>query len=136
MADSTVDALTAASALDGTEEYYTVQGGLDRKATGAQIKTLTTKVTINAQTGTTYTVQSTDIGGLTTFSNASPVAVTLPQATGSFSTGSTLYFENKGAGTVTITPSTSTIDGSATLALTQNQGVMLVSDGTNYTSVR
>jgi len=41
MANSTVAAMTAASALDGTELYYTVQGGADRKATGAQIKTLT-----------------------------------------------------------------------------------------------
>jgi hypothetical protein len=40
MADSTVAALTAASTLDGTELYYTVQGAADRKATGAQIKTL------------------------------------------------------------------------------------------------
>lgn len=40
MADSTVALLTAASALDGTELYYGVQGGADRKVTGAQIKTL------------------------------------------------------------------------------------------------
>lgn len=40
MADSTLSALTAASALDGTELYYTVQGGADRKATGAQIQAL------------------------------------------------------------------------------------------------
>lgn len=41
MANSTVAAMTAASALDGTELWYTVQGGADRKATGAQIKTWT-----------------------------------------------------------------------------------------------
>jgi hypothetical protein len=40
MADSTVTLLTAASTLDGTEVYYGVQGGADRKVTGAQIKTL------------------------------------------------------------------------------------------------
>lgn len=42
MADSTLSALTAASALDGTELFYAVQGGANTKATGAQIKTLTT----------------------------------------------------------------------------------------------
>ena len=38
-ADSTVTALTAASALGGTELFYVVQGGADRKATPAQIDT-------------------------------------------------------------------------------------------------
>src|SRR5689334_17320941 len=38
-ADSTVTALTAASALGGTELVYVVQGGADRKATPAQIDT-------------------------------------------------------------------------------------------------
>lgn len=36
-ADSTVAAMTAASALGGTELLYTVQGGADRKATPAQM---------------------------------------------------------------------------------------------------
>jgi len=35
-ADSTVTALTAASALGGTELFYVVQGGADRKGTAAQ----------------------------------------------------------------------------------------------------
>lgn len=39
MTDSAVPPLTAASALDGTEEMYAVQSGADRKATTAQIKT-------------------------------------------------------------------------------------------------
>lgn len=42
MADSTVTALAAASALDGSELFYTVQGAADKKATGTQIKTLAT----------------------------------------------------------------------------------------------
>src|SRR6185369_2211384 len=35
-ADSTVSAMTAASALGGTELFYVVQGGADRKGTAAQ----------------------------------------------------------------------------------------------------
>lgn len=62
MADSTVANLTAASALDGTELYYTVQGGADRKATGAQIKTLVsaspTLVTPNLGTPSAGTLTS------------------------------------------------------------------------------
>lgn len=86
---------------------------------------------VNAQTGTTYTVVVGDYGQLVTFSNSSAVAVTLPQATGSFATFNAFYV-NKGAGTVTITPTTSTINGAASLALAQGWGVFVVSDGTNY----
>lgn len=41
MADAKLTALTAASALDGTELFYGSQGGAQRKITGAQIKTYT-----------------------------------------------------------------------------------------------
>jgi hypothetical protein len=37
---------------------------------------------------------------------------------------------------LTITPTTSTIDGAATLALTTGQGVLICSDGTNYFTSR
>ena len=88
---------------------------------------------VNAQTGTTYTVLATDTGKLVTFSNAATIAVTLPVAT---STGFTagFWFEavNLGVGTVTITPTTSTINGAATLVLTTGSGVSITSDGTNY----
>lgn len=91
---------------------------------------------INAQTGTSYTFVAGDKGKLVTTSNASAIAVTLPQATGSFTTGWSVTIQNKGAGTVTITPTTSTIDGASSLTLTTNQGVFLASDGTNYSTFR
>src|SRR6185312_9976247 len=56
---------------------------------------------VNAQTGTTYTVQATDCGKLVTFSNAAAIAVTLPQATGSFAAGFAWYTQDLGAGVVT-----------------------------------
>ena len=93
-------------------------------------------IAINAQTGTTYTVLAGDYGKLITHSNGSAIAVTLPQATGAFGTGWSCWVENIGAGTVTITPTTSTIDGDATLALETDQGVLIVSNGTNYFTVR
>lgn len=89
-------------------------------------------VAINAQTGTTYTVASTDSRSLITFSNAAAVAVTLPQATGSFTTGFYTAVENLGAGTVTVTPTTSTINGAASLTIATNRGCTILSDGTNY----
>jgi hypothetical protein len=90
---------------------------------------------VNAQTGTSYTFTVNDYGQLVTFNNSGAVAVTLPQATGTFTTWNT-YVNNVGSGTVTITPTTSTINGSSTLALGQNQGAFIVSDGTNYQTFR
>jgi Chaperone of endosialidase len=86
---------------------------------------------VNAQTGVSYTVVVGDYGQLVTLNNVGAVAVTLPQATGSFSTFNT-YVRNLGAGAVTITPTISTIDGNATLVLSQNQAAWIVSDGANY----
>jgi hypothetical protein len=97
-------------------------------------RTLKLSLTINAQTGTSYTVVDGDCGKLVSLSNASAVAVTLPQANGStFVSGWSVDFQNKGAGTVTVTPTTSTINGAASQVLTQNQGMHCQSDGTNYT---
>jgi len=90
---------------------------------------------VNAQTGTTYTVLATDIGKLVSHSNAASIAVTLPQATGLFNSGWYYYTRNLGAGTVTITPTTSTIDGAATLVLTSGSSSIIFSDGTNYQTV-
>ena len=49
---------------------------------------------VNAQTGTSYTVLSTDACKLVTFSNGSAIAVTLPQATGSFAAGFSFDVQN------------------------------------------
>lgn len=90
---------------------------------------------VNAQSGTSYTVVTTDENKLTTFNNAASVAVTLPVATTTgFTSGA--YFDtfNRGAGVVTITPTTSTINGGSTLVLNQGQGARIVSDGTNYSA--
>src|SRR5258708_6281667 len=92
---------------------------------------------VNSQTGTSYTIQSADANKLVTINNAAAVAVTLPAATtAGFVSPFALWSENNGAGTVTITPTTSTIDGAASLALTHNQGVMIFSNGTNYFTQR
>jgi hypothetical protein len=87
---------------------------------------------VNAQTGTSYTVVAGDQGKLVTFNNASAVAVTLPQATGQFGAGWFVTVRNYGAGTVTITPTTSTIDGGATVTVATDAHCFIYSDGTNY----
>lgn len=95
-----------------------------------------TRQLTNSQTGTTYTVLTTDRGKVLRQANASAVATTLPQAgTSLFVTGFWFDVVNRGAGTVTITPTTSTINGAATLVLTTDRGAHIVSDGTNYTAL-
>ena len=93
---------------------------------------------VNAQTGTTYTILNGDRGKLVTHTNAGAIAVTLPQAGsgGNFANDWFYCTQNRGAGTVTITPTTSTIDGAASLALTTNQGACIWSDATNYFTMR
>lgn len=87
---------------------------------------------VNNQTGTSYTILTGDRNKGITYSNAASIAVTLPQAGASFPNGWCAYHENRGAGAVTITPSTSTIDGGSSITLNTNQGVTVCSDGTNY----
>ena len=89
-------------------------------------------VAVNAQTGTTYTVLGSDRSKLVTLKNASAVAVTLPQAGASFPAGWIATFSNQGAGTVTITPTTSTINGVSSVTLLAGQSLDIISDGTNY----
>jgi hypothetical protein len=93
---------------------------------------------VNTQTGTSYTLQDGDSGKLVTLSNASAVGVTLPRAGASswFMAGWMVDVQNRGAGNVTITPATSTIDGVASLVLAQNQGARIFSDGSNYFTQR
>jgi hypothetical protein len=119
------------TSVDATQGVETVSGSAIT-TTG----TVRGSIVVNAQTGTTYTVLTGDRGKLVTHTNGSAIAVTLPQAGGTFPANWFYWTQNRGAGTVTITPTTSTIDGAATLALTTGQGALIVSDGTNYFTSR
>src|SRR6185437_9905914 len=128
---------TVNSGTSGQLAYYAATGPAVSGATlGSCLLlsggTLSINAPINAQTGTSYTVASTDTCKLITFSNASAIAVTLPQATGSFGAGFAFIVQNTGAGTVTITPTTSTINGASSLTVAQNRGCEITSDGTNW----
>lgn len=76
MVDKTVAALTAASALDGTELYYGVQASADAKVTGAQIATLARA----ASTGNLGF--ATGAGGAITQITSRTTGVTLNKASG------------------------------------------------------
>lgn len=87
---------------------------------------------IDARTTTTEAITAASACKLVTFNNGSATAASLVQATGSAGAGFSFDVENIGAGVVTITPTTSTINGSATLTLAQNTGCTITSDGMNY----
>lgn len=115
------------TAATGVMEEITLGAGVVLSAT-----TLNITHVANAQTGLTYTYVTGDREKYVTHSNALAIAGSLPQAGSSFPDGWAMYVHNLGAGTLTITPTTSTINGSATLVLTTGQSAMVVSDGTNY----
>lgn len=85
---------------------------------------------VNAQTGTSYTFVQSDYGKLVTFSNASTIAGSL------LNSGLTAdwfcYVENRGAGSLTLTPGSGTIDGAGTLVLATEEGAIICYDGTNF----
>lgn len=96
--------------------------------------TISNSIAIDSQTGSgAYAIPSSDCGKSLQRNNTSAVSDTIAQAgTGSFTTGWYADYQCIGAGGCTITPTTSTINGAASLVLVQGQGVGIVSDGTNY----
>src|ERR1035438_5777163 len=99
--------------------------------------TVTGSIAVDSQTGAgAFAIPSTDCGKLVARNQAGAVSDTLAQAGGSFRSQWYVQYQCSGAGGCTITPATSTIDGALSLTLTQNQGVLIVSDGTNYFTQR
>jgi len=87
-------------------------------------------IVLNAQTGTSYTLLSSDVSKLVTLSNAAPITVTVPN--GVFSTGVTINLQQIGAGQVTIAnDGTTTITGTGTKLRTQYSAATLVCTSSN-----
>jgi hypothetical protein len=82
--------------------------------------------------GTTYTLLEEDHGVMLVFTSATAVAVTVPQATLQFVAPFSFDFLVAGAGTVTFTPGTSTVNGAGTLDAKTLQGGTFFTDGGNY----
>lgn len=89
----------------------------------------------NAQTGTSYTVLSADRSKPITRTNSSDSTETLPQA-GSAGFGGNFYYcvTALGGGKLTITPTTSTINGASTLVILTGQTACINSDNSNYSA--
>jgi hypothetical protein len=97
----------------------------------AAASTTSLNLTINAQTGTTYTLVSGDVNKLVTLNNASAVTVTVPN--GVFTTGQQIHLQAIGAGQVTVaSDGTTTITSTPGLKLrAQYSAATLICTGTN-----
>src|SRR5580704_4234604 len=91
-----------------------------------------------------YTATIADMGTLLSFNSASAVTLTLPNpiplnalSTPTTETRWNISAQNIGVGALTISPNGLDLDGSASsLVLTQNAGVLIYTDGTNYFTER
>lgn len=79
------------------------------------------------------TITSTDCGGTVVYNSGSSVAVSLAAAsTSGLTQGCGFILNNKAAGFVTVTPTTSTIGGKSSLIIPPGTGCAVRSDSTNY----
>ena len=97
----------------------------------AAAATTSLNLTLNAQTGTTYTLLSGDVNKLVTLSNAGAITVTVPN--GVFTTGQQIHLQAIGAGQATIaSDGTTTITSTPGLKLrAQYSAATLICTGTN-----
>lgn len=94
----------------------------------------TLDLTLNAQTGTTYTIQASDLNKLVTLDNASGITLTIPN--GVFTTGQTVNIQQIGAGQVTIAnDGTTTYTGTGTKLRAQYSAASIICTGTNTFTV-
>jgi len=90
-------------------------------------------LTLNAQTGTTYTLVLTDNGRLVTLSNAAAITLTVPlNSSVAFATGAVVNIQQIGAGQITVTGAAGvTVTGTGTKLRTQYSAAALVKTGTD-----
>jgi len=139
--DSSTNAVTATSHTHAVDEASLTQKGIIEVATQAEVDTGTDtlrsvspdtfenaskwddkaddELTLNDQTGTTYTLVAGDQSKLVTLSNASDITMTVPpNSSVAFPTGTQILLYNKGAGQVTVAQGSGvTVNTSATLLL-------------------
>ncbi len=137
----------AAGATAGVSSLNGLTGGLSIVAgSGANVSasgtsvTLTGSESVNAQTGSSYSIADSDRAKLITASNTGAQAWSIAQAgtSGNFAAGWFSDIKNistAAAGVVTITPTTSTINGASTFAIAPGQSARIISDGTNYQAI-
>ena len=119
-----------ASQTGNSGKYLTTNGTVTSWAAAVAILDLT----LNAQTGTTYTIDATDVNKLVTLNNASAIVVTIPN--GVFTTGQQVHIQAIGAGLVTINDDgTTSFTGTGTGLRAQYSAATIICTGTNTFTV-
>ena len=124
-----VSPLARATLLAVILSFIPLIGLSQTRISGSQLR-LTTRLV----TSTSDTITQADCGRLVSYRNADAMNVTLPDAA-SLPVGCWMDLQNAGPGTIAV-GGQSTIDGQASISLTVNQGVRLVSTGVTYLSQR
>jgi hypothetical protein len=97
-----------------------------------------TELTINSQTGTSYTLATTDASNtLIRMNNAAAITLNLPlNSNVAIAIGSVISVEQQGAGIITVTPlSTVTVNTTARKTWGQNAVIQLIKVGENVWNV-
>lgn len=107
-------------------KYLTTNG--TATSWGAAVSTL--DLTLNDQTGTTYTLLGTDVNKMVTLTNASAITLTVPN--GVFTAGQIVNLRQGGAGQVTVqSDGTTVITGTGTKLRTQYSAASLLCTSSN-----
>lgn len=137
----TADSAQAKGVKWATPTSYPTQTGnsgkylqTDGSAVSWQNAVPTLNLTLNAQTGTTYTIAAIDVNKLVTLSNASAITLTIPN--GVFTVGQQVNIQQIGAGQVTIaSDGTTTFTGIGTKLRTQYSAATIICTATNTFTV-
>ncbi len=123
MTDTTITALPPASSLSGTEPVPVDQSGITVRTTAQDIANLANVMAVNQSAATAYTFALVDALTYIEFTSGSAVAATLPtNASVAFPIGTTITFEQNGAGVVTVVASGGvTLQSAGSLVSTNGQ---------------
>ena len=125
--------LTLPAATDTLVGKATTDTLTNKTLTSPVINDAKQTVTLNAQTGTTYTLVLADNGKLVTLSNASAITVTVPtNASVAFPVGSIVNIQQVGAGQVTVAGDTGvTVNGTGTKTNSQWSAASIIKTATD-----
>jgi hypothetical protein len=120
----TYDAASASQG-DGSDKVIISIDGVVRSISVEEMRKLSNTTEENPQTGTTYTLLTTDQNKVVRMTHASPKTVIIPSTSG-FVLGVPIMVRNASAADITISPATGVTVNSESLVIGENVGYALV----------